>query len=48
MLFSFPVQATEWIVEVFVETGNSGDRVRLREKVMRFILDMSWGSPWAI
>jgi len=24
MLFNSPVQATEWIVEVFVETGNSG------------------------
>lgn len=48
MLFSFPVQATEWIVEVFVERGNSGERVRLREKVMRFILDMSWRPLWAI
>lgn len=48
MLFSFLVQATKWIVEVFVETGNSGERVKLREKVMRFILDMSWRSPWAI
>lgn len=41
MLFNFLAQATEWIVESFVETGNSEERVRFRGKVMRFILDMS-------
>lgn len=34
MLFNSPVQATEWIVEVFVEIGNSGERVKFREKVI--------------
>lgn len=40
MLCSFLAQATEWIMESFMEIGNSGDRVKFRGKVMRFILDM--------
>lgn len=49
MLFSLLAQATEWIVESFMEIGNSGERVNFGGKVMRFILDMlSQRSLWAI
>lgn len=49
MLFSFLAQATEWIMESFMEIANLGERVKFRGKVMRFILDMlSQRSLWAI
>lgn len=49
MLFSFLDQATEWLMESFMEIGNSGESVKFRGKMMKFILDMlNQRSLWAI